>query len=132
MRETRSARIELHPTGCVIVRCRPEITQTVDDARENVAASVELAGGRRDSPLLVDIRKVEPLTSEVRHFYVGGALAENFGALGLLIEASPFGRMMGNVFFRMMDTVYRSKGGIPTRLFGDEESAISWLTSVAR
>lgn len=131
MKETRSARIELHPAGCIIVRCIPGITQNLDEARENVAVAVELAGGSRRRPLLVDISQVAPLNSEVRHYYVGGALANNFTALALRVEDSPLGHMLGSVFFQMMDAVYRrdQAAGIPTRFFTDEESAIAWLTS---
>ena len=132
--ETESALLELHPRGCIIVRARKGISQTLDHARENVAQSVALAGGKRLLPLLVDISQTAPLTSEVRHYYVGGALAENFTALGVVTEASPLGRMMGNVFFRMMEHANRrdARTSIPTRMFGDEESALSWLTSSRR
>lgn len=134
MRTTQSAFIELHPAGCVIVRCREGISQTLEHARENVATSLEVSGGKRIHPLMVNISNVAPLESDVRHYYVGGALADNFTALGLVVEASPLGRMMGNVFFRMMDAVYRrnASSGIPTRLFSDEESAIGWLTTRGR
>lgn len=133
MRTTQSAFIELHPAGCVIVRCK-EVKQTLEHARENVTTSIEVSGGKKRHPLLVDISNVAPLESDVRHYYVGGALADNFTALGLVVEASPLGRMMGNVFFRMMDAVYRrnASSGIPTRLFRDEDSAIAWLTTQGR
>jgi hypothetical protein len=129
MAETRTARIELHPLGCVIVRVQG-IAQTVDDARENVTVSIELAGGVRKAPLLVDITRSAPLPSEVRHYYVGGALATNFTALGLLVEASPMGRMMGNVFFRMIESANSDRPDVtPTQVFEDEANAIAWLTS---
>jgi len=38
-----------------------------------------------------------------------------------LIEATPFGRMMGNVYLRV------ARPGVPTRLFGDERLALGWL-----
>lgn len=131
--ETESALLVLHPRGCVIVRAKG-VAQTLDHARENVLRSVELAGGKRRLPLLVNITQTAPLSSEVRHFYVGGALAENFTALGVVTEASPLGRMMGNVFFRMMEHSNRrdARTSIPTRMFGDEEGALSWLTSHRR
>jgi len=133
-KDTRSARIELHPSGCVIVRVKKHVPQTVEDARENVAASIELCGGIRTNPVLVDITRTPPLASEVRHYYVGGALANNFTALGLLIEPSPMGRMMGSVFFRMIEAAKHDGEGaaIPTQLFEDEATAIDWLTSGTR
>jgi hypothetical protein len=70
----------------------------------------------------------------VRHYYTGGALAENFTAVGLLVEDSPLGHMMGDVFFRMIDKVYRRDhdAGVRSGVFTDEESAIAWLTSRGR
>jgi hypothetical protein len=130
MKETRTARIERHPSGCIIVRASG-VVQSVDDARDNIAASLELAGGPRVLPILVDITRTAPLDSEVRHYYVGGALANNFSALGLLVEASPMGRMMGNVFFRMIDAANQDGrcAAIPMQVFEDEESALTWLVS---
>jgi hypothetical protein len=133
MRETQSAFIELHPSGAVIVRVREGISQTLEHARENVEVSIEVGGGKRQRPLLVNITRTAPLDPEARKYYAGGALAENFVALGMVVEASPLGRMMGNVFFRMMDAarLLNPSGGIPISLFADEESAIAWLTAKA-
>jgi hypothetical protein len=44
-----------------------------------------------------------------------------FSALALLVEASPLGRMMGNVYFRV------ARPGIPLHLFTDEACAVEWL-----
>jgi hypothetical protein len=139
MRETRSTQIELNPKGCVIVRMMPGVEQTVEDARENTRVSVEVAGGVRERPLLVDIRPGMPLSSEVRFFYTGGALADNFLALALLVEDSPLGEMMGNVFSRMMNRDEQKdpisgkpRSRIETRVFTDEESAVDWLATKAR
>jgi hypothetical protein len=119
-------------SGCVIVRALG-IEQTVDDARANVAAAIELAGGPRKGPLLVDITQTAPLLSEVRHYYVGGALTNNFTALALLVERSPMGRMMGNVFFRMIEAADGGREDVgPTQVFEDEELAIAWLASRRR
>jgi hypothetical protein len=102
----------------------------VDDAKENIAVSVEVSGGRRLHPLLVNIVDSAPLDSEVRHYYVGGAMADNFTALGLVVHGSPLGHMMGNVFFQMIDRTKSAE--FPTRLFADEASAIAWLTSIPK
>ncbi len=132
MAETRTAQIELHPSGCVIVRALG-IAQTVDDAHENMAVAIELGGGPRRYPLLVDIKRTAPLASEVRHYYVGGALRDNFTAVGLLVEPSPMGRMMGNVFFRMIEAANSAcADASPTEVFEDEDCALAWLTSRRR
>lgn len=131
MADTRTTHIFLHPAGCVIVRALG-IQQTLEDAQENVAKALEVAGGPHKYPLLVDITKTAPLVSEVRHYYAGGVLSDNFTALGLLVEASPMGRMMGDVFFRMVETANAGRDVGPAKVFEDEASAIEWLTSGRR
>ena len=48
-------------------------------------------------------------------------MSDNFSALALVIEASPLGRMMGNVYFSV------ARLAIPTHLFVDEAPALEWL-----
>ena len=79
----------------------------------------ETRGQRR--PLLIDIRTAQPLDADARHHYSGQTLVERFSALALLVEASPFGRMLGNVYLRV------ARPGIPTQLFSDEARAVNWL-----
>ena len=94
--------------------------QSLADAQENLALAVsETRGTRR--PLLIDIRTAQPLDADARHHYSGQTLVERFSALALLVEASPFGRMFGNVYLRV------ARPGIPTQLFSDEARAVEWL-----
>ncbi len=120
MPETRTARIELNAEGLLIVRVNDGAAQSLEDARQNLAAAVSETGGTR-RPLLIDIRTAQPLDSDARHHYSGQTLVERFSALALLIDASPFGRMMGNVYLRI------ARPGIPTQLFADEAQAVLWL-----
>jgi hypothetical protein len=118
--QTPTAVIDLLTAGIVRTRIRPGAAQSLDDARQNLAASISTSGGAK-RPLLVDISACQPLDPEVRHYYSGRLLVESFSALGLVIESSPFGRMMGNVYLRV------ARPGIPTQLFTDEPSALAWL-----
>jgi hypothetical protein len=120
MPETSTARIGLSESGLLIVRIRNGAYQTLADARENLGLAVSEAAGRR-RPLLIDIRGAQPLDADVRHHYSGQKLAENFAALALLVESSPLGRMMGNVYLRV------ARPGIPTQLFAHESRATEWL-----
>ncbi len=120
MQETSTARVALHDDGIVIARIHEGADQSLDDARANLAASIAATGGVR-CPLLVDISRCRPLEPEVRHYYTGKLLTDAFSALALLIEATPFGRMMGNVYLRV------ARPGVPTRLFSDEVAALGWL-----
>jgi hypothetical protein len=120
MPETRTARIALNEHGVVSVRINDGALQSLADADENLAAAVAETGGRR-RPLLIDIRRARPLDADARHHYSGQTLVDAFLALALLVEASPFGRMFGNVYLRI------AKPGVPTRLFSDETEAAEWL-----
>jgi hypothetical protein len=120
MPDTRTARIALNDQGLLIVRVNDGAEQSLDDAKENLdAAVVETKGSRR--PLLIDIRTAKPLDADARHHYSGLTLVERFSALALLVEGSPFGRMMGNVYLRI------ARPGIPTQLFAEEAQARKWL-----
>jgi hypothetical protein len=120
MLDTRTARIGLDPDGFVIVRIRDGAYQSLEDAKENLTAAVSETQHQR-RPLMVDIRTAQPLDADVRHYYSGQVLVDGFSALAMLVEASPFGRMMGNVYLRV------ARPGIPTRLFNDEAEARAWL-----
>jgi len=120
MPETRTARIDLNGNGVLVVRINTGAEQSLVDAKENLATAVSETGGRR-RPLLIDIRAAQPLDADARHHYSGQTLVDSFSALALLIEASPFGRMMGNVYLRI------ARPGIPTQLFADEPQAVKWL-----
>ena len=121
MPETRTARIALNDRGLLIVRINDGAFQSLDDAKENLAVAVSETRGQR-RPLLIDIRTAKPLDADARHHYSGLTLVERFSALALLIEGSPFGRMMGNVYLRI------ARPGIPTQLFAEEAQALKWLT----
>ena len=120
MLETKTAQIRLNESGLIVVRINHNASQSLADAKENLAAAISEAGGQR-RPLLIDIRRALPLDADARHHYSGQTLVERFSALALLVEASPFGRMMGNVYLRV------AKPGIPTQLFSEEADATTWL-----
>jgi hypothetical protein len=120
MRETATAQISLGHDGLVVVRVRDGARQEAADALENLGTAIAATNGRR-RPLLVDITRGLPVTAEARHIYSGRTLADGFTALALLVEGSPLGLMMGNVYFRV------ARPGIPARLFTDEPRAVEWL-----
>jgi hypothetical protein len=119
MAETATAHITLDD-GIMHVRIRDGAHQRPSDARENLSVALSQTQGVR-RPMLVDITRSQPLEAETRHVYSGHSFVEGFTALALLIEASPLGRMMGNVYLRV------ARPGIPTELFTSEASAVAWL-----
>jgi hypothetical protein len=120
MRETPTALVDLRPDGIVTVRIRDGAHQSLADAEQNLGAALAERAGRR-CPILVDIRAAQPLDAEVRHYYSGQVLIDGFSALALLVDASPLGRMLGNVYLRV------ARPGIPTRLFDEPTQADDWL-----
>ena len=120
MRATETAFVELGPDGVLSVHIRTNAAQSIANAKENLSAALELGAGHR-RPLLVDISEALPLAAEVRHYYSGQVLVDSFTAMALVIHASPFGTMMGNIYFRV------ARPGIPTRLFTEHTEARAWL-----
>src|SRR5262245_50784034 len=120
MRETATAQVGLREDGLVVVRVKRNAQQRPADARENLDSAVTETNGKR-RPLLVDIIGAPPIDAETRHVYSGERLDSGFTAIALLVEASPLGRMMGNVYFRV------ARPGIPAQLFTDEARAVAWL-----
>lgn len=120
MPETKTAVIQLNHDGLVIVRIRDGARQSLEDAKTNLALAVSVTAGRR-RPVLIDIQTAQPLDAAARHHYSGQVLVNSFSALALLVEGSPLGRMIGNVYLRI------ARPGIPTQLFTDESRAHAWL-----
>ena len=120
MPDTETALIRLSKDGFVAVKIRDGASQSLEQAKANLSAAIRETAGRR-RPLLVDIRMGQPLDADARHHYSGEVLADNFSALALVVEASPLGRMVGNVYLRI------ARPGIPTQLFEDESRAAEWL-----
>jgi hypothetical protein len=119
---TATAEVLVLPDGIVVTRIDAGVKQSLEAARENLAATIAACGGQRGR-LLVDISRCQPLEAEVRHYYTGDVLVASFVALAILVESTPFGRMMGNIYLRV------ARAGIPTRLFVDELAAFAWLRS---
>lgn len=118
---TKTARIYLAPPGIVRVCINADARQNLDNARENMAAAIEACGSEK-RPLLTDIRKAFPLEPEARRYYSGEVLVDNFLAIALLVDVSPVGKIMANVYLRVARPL------IPSKLFFDDVTAVKWLT----
>jgi hypothetical protein len=119
-RDARCADVTLRDDGIVVVRVHPGVRQAVENAQANLVAAIAVRGGVT-RPILVDITGCEPLEPEVRKVYAGKAVVSSFSAVGMLVEASAFGRMIGNIYLRIASL------GVPTQLFTDKLSALAWL-----
>lgn len=99
-------------------------TQTLDDAKENVATFQNLAAGK-SAPLLVDGRPSYRQKPGVREYYASPAAAKNLAAIALLIGSSS-GRFLFNLFLAL------SRPATPTRVFNKEDEALAWLSRFTR
>lgn len=118
---TKTARIYLTHEGVVRVDVNIDARQTLENAVENMAAAIECCGPKK-RPLLTDIRKAFPMQPEARRYYSGKVLIDNFLAIAILVDTSPVGKMMANIFLRIARPL------VPSRMFFDEASATKWLT----
>ena len=116
---TRTGKIWLNTDGILQIETFPGVEDTMEDARENVAACAKCAAGQR-RPILIDMRNIKAQSREVRAYYTGPETKNLLVAIGILVE-SPMSRMIGNFFlgFNKMD--------MPTRLFKSEDEALTWL-----
>jgi hypothetical protein len=123
--QTRSSLYRLRDDGIIMQVALAGVTQTIDDAKENIATYNKLAAGQ-PHPLLVDTRTIHSLEPGVRELYQSPEATRLTSAIALLTNASGAGRVIGNLFI--------SLGALkaPTRLFGDEAEAIAWLLKISR
>ena len=91
----------------------------LDDAKENVALTLKVTGGRR-VPALIDLRLVRSQSSDARAYFAGPETRRVCTAVALLVK-SPLSRMIGNFYLGF------NRPDVPTKLFDDEEAAAEWL-----
>ena len=101
------------------MRVFPGAHQRIADAERNLAAAIEACAGTR-RPVLVDITGCEPLTHDVRRVYTGDKL-KAFTAIAMLVDATTFGRMIGNIYLQIAALP------VPSQLFAREPDASQWL-----
>ena len=110
-------RMWLRPDGIVTIVFAPRIATDLADARAAIEGMIQLTGGRR-SPLLVDVHQSGPQDRSSRSEF---ARRGDLVSAVALIVATPMSRMLGTFFLSVNRPPY------PTRLFGDEASAVAWL-----
>ncbi len=116
---TRCAVLVLGEDGIVRYTLKAGAVETLDDARDAIAAVVKLGKGKK-CPFLADLRGVKSASREVRQYYAGEAAARAAAAAAILV-GSPISRMIGSFFLGL------NKPGIPVRLFASESEATEWL-----
>ncbi|WP_437968589.1 hypothetical protein WMF04_04535 [Sorangium sp. So ce260] len=98
--------------------------QTLDDAKENIAANKRFNKGT-PYPVLCDLTRCKGTDLDARNYYASDEATQAYRAMALL-GGRPVGRMIGNIFL----AVYGNRAK-PIRLFADEREAIQWLKGFA-
>lgn len=122
--ETRTSHYWERPDGIIIQRIKPDVTQSLADARENTALFERLAGDEK-RPILVDMRAKFTTGPGVREFYASPEAGRRVLAMTLLI-GSQVGRLIGNLYMTVAPPRF------PTRMFTSEEESIAWLLRMAK
>jgi len=113
----------LHPPDLVRVVLKPGIEISLDDARENSAATVELAGDR-PILLLIDTRKARGISRQARMHFSEPEQVRHTRAQALLVDSGP-SRVIGNFFLGFV------RAPFPMKLFTSEAVAEAWLRGVS-
>jgi hypothetical protein len=111
--------------GIVVVRILENVDQTLEMARENLQAARDASEGQQ-RPILLDLRKARPLPSHVRRYYIDQEILDQYVAIGMLVERSPFGTSLGNFYLKVADKAGNKK------LFHDETECKNWLKTYLR
>ncbi|GAA5530261.1 STAS/SEC14 domain-containing protein [Herpetosiphon gulosus] len=116
---TRSSIITLEGDGIIVIKIRPGIQETVEDAEENLAAVDMLAGSIR-RPRLLDLREALPISREVRRFYMQPATRNSATIVALLVD-STLSRVIANLIIGL------TGNSQAVQVFSDEQAARQWL-----
>lgn len=116
---TRTGRIRLGEDGIVRAVIIPGAEQTLEDAKEQVAAVWKVSQGRR-RPVLVDAREGRFMDRAARVYYASDEAAR-FRSASALLVGSTVTRVMASFFLGL------NKPTHPVRLFTSEDEALDWL-----
>ena len=108
----------MRPDGIIQVVWEPGTAIRLEDAIASTTEVAKLAGGQR-RPLLVDGSATGPIDRLARMEY---ARREDLSSAIALILNTPLSRLSGNFLLAV------SRPKPPTRLFGDEATAVAWLS----
>jgi len=116
--ELEAGTLRRREDGIIEIVLAKDLVMTVERAQALNAALLELAD--RPTPVLTDIRGVRKAGIPTMRYAAGRDASGRATRLAMLM-GSPVSRMIGSVFLGMWKPPY------PTRLFTDEDAAVTWL-----
>jgi hypothetical protein len=116
---TRLTRVWLGEDGVVRIIWSPGAEATLDDAKETMAAYLQINKGRR-LPILVDTTVMKSFARDARKYYAGEEAANVACAVAIMV-GTPVSMVLGNFYLGV------SNPHLPSRLFSSENEALEWL-----
>lgn len=116
---TRTQEIRLD-RGIIVSRTLPGVETSLEDAMENGAANLRLAGGKK-LPFLIDISEAGRISREARQYYARSEGAKTSILASALVTRTKTSRVLGSFFIGL------NKPDAPIRLFEDADQARAWL-----
>jgi hypothetical protein len=123
---TQTCQMILDMYGVVHINGYPDIIETLDQAKESLAALIEVTNGK-GAPVLLDLRTIKGKTREVRDFYARPEASQYYHAVAYIV-GTPFQKMLGDISLMISKLNMLT----PTRLFLNEQEAAQWLRQYVR
>lgn len=123
---TETCQMILDIYGVVHIKGYPDIIETLDQAKQSLAALLEITEGK-GAPVLLDLRRIKGKTREVRDFYAQPEASQYYHAVAYLV-GTPFQKMLGDISLMISKLTILT----PTKLFLNEHEASIWLRSYVR
>jgi hypothetical protein len=119
---TRAGRYWRDDRGIIRGCIHPRTEMTLEHAKEDVAACLQLARGEKRQ-VLIDLRGIKSQTRECRAYFQGDEASRLTRACALIV-GSPVSRVVGNFFLGLNAPAF------PMKLFSAEDEALAWLESL--
>ncbi len=116
---TRVAKVWMGEDGIVRAKANSDTRETLEDAKENVAAVNKVTRGKK-SPLFIDYRSLKAQDRDAQNHYSTAEATQFVSALGMQVE-SAVSRVILNFYLGIR------KSPQPLKLFNDEDEALQWL-----
>ncbi|MBA3469064.1 MAG: hypothetical protein H0T53_05415 [Herpetosiphonaceae bacterium] len=117
---TRSATIDLDPSGIIWITIKPNVLETLADVDANVAAVLQIAIHTRHS-IGLDLRAGLPLRPDVRTAYAASSLERIMSALAIVVDRRGFSWLIGTIMVSL------TRQRVPMRICTSLEEAAQWL-----
>lgn len=118
-KELTSSEVMLRSDGIVHFYIKPNTTLSGEDAKEMVAATGIIGGGKK-FPILITSGKFGMADVDARE-YAASPDGNKYTIAGAIVVKSLAQKILGNAYIKI------NKPTTPTALFDDDQKAIDWL-----